>query len=312
MARGRKKAPSTKRLENRQSDMVASFIINNGNLVQHGGINVVQELIYFFNEPAVRNYLVDHYTRLYPDTPCQHAGTFFLRKSDDDAMVLELDADHHRNYGGMQFKKALERLKSFLKARGKITLFTLAILYNTSSIHFVSCMYDEGRRKLVCFDPGFNLYQNGSRVLIPVCIDNFIQLRLIDNEDDTVVIGKCHRLWYGRRFGVQYNGDDPDAVSLAADSFCQSWSLFFIIMCIVFKGDYNFVWLWCKIPPTKREQFILERFFFPHLLSHAPILRRFRAKFPPEHMRALEDLYARTMMTHWVGSESIINNQQFL
>ena len=278
---------------------IVSFLSQN----QGSDVNILQELIYFFNEPGVRNYLVKHYTdRLYPGTPCQHAGTFFLRKSDDDAMVLELDGEHHPSHGGVQFKTALQKIGSFLKSSGKITLFTLAILYNMSSIHFVSCMYDRSRKKLVCFDPGFNLYQNGSRVLIPVCIDNFINLGLIDSEDDTVVVGKCHRLWYGRRFGVQYNGDNPNIVSLAADSFCQSWSLFFIIMCIVFRGDYNFVWLWCEILPHKREQFILERFFLPHLLSHAPILRRFRSKFRPDQMRAMEDLYAKTMMTHWIGT----------
>lgn len=266
---------------------------------------VVQELIFFFNETGVRNYLIDHYSKkLYPDTPCQYAGTFFLNKVDDDVMALRLDRDHHAGLPphALDFERTLRLLAPLFVGNSPKTktLFTLAILYNLNAIHFVSFLYDRIDRQLVCFDPGFNLYQNGSRVLIPICAETFLRLDWIATENDVILIGKCPQLHYGRRFGVQFNGKDPETVSLAADPFCQSWTLFFVLACIMFNGDWSFVRTWCEIGPLQREQFILERFFLPHVLQQAPILRRFRSKFPTPYLRAIESLYARTMMTHWI------------
>jgi len=179
-----------------------------------------------------------------------------------------------------------------------------------NSIHFVSFLYDESRRQLVCFDPGFNLYQNGTRVVIPIVTNLFIRLGWISDEDASIPVGRCKKLYHGRRYGVQYNGEDPDRVGLAADAFCQSWSLFFIISCILFRGDWSFVEHWCSIEPQQREQFIMERFFLPHVLLNDTVLKLFR-----EHMRvsnpgmtdkyiyAIEDLYRSTMQKHYTSEK---------
>lgn len=266
--------------------------------------NVVQELIYFFNEPVIRNYLVNMYLhQLYPETVCQYAGTFFLKELSDDSLDLEMDNGHHPQQTDSNFKSGLLKNKDLFLTKGKKTLFTLAILYHGNAIHFVSFLYDYPDGKLICFDPGYNLYQNGTRVLIPNCRNIFLQLGWIRTEDDCVIIGRCHKIYHGRRYGIQYNGTDPDKVRLPADAFCQSWTLFFVLTCIMYNGDWNFVWAWCKIKPSQREQFILERFFFPMVLMNPPVLKKFRTKFSETHVRAIENLYATTLMTHWIIPE---------
>jgi len=240
-----------------------------------GYINVIQQLIYFFNNVPVRDYLIQKCLNDHPGSGCQYMGTFFVSEQDDDSHVLVLDKDHHKG----EIKTWAEILKhrmSVLKNPQNIkTLFTLAILYDGSAIHFVSFMYDPATKTLVSFDPGYNLYQNGSRVLIPNCIDRFVKLKLIPNQDAYKKTGPCQQFFFGRKYGVQYNGSDPETTTLPADAFCQSWSLFFVMKTIESRGDTSFVKKWCKITPKNRKALIMKEFFIPNL-RESFLMNKFR------------------------------------
>ena len=240
-------------------------------------VNILQELIYFFNNTDVRNYLIRHFmSKMEPESGCQYMGTFFVREKDDDSRELLMDKEHHGETLFATLAELLGAKKKYLSQKRKKTLFTLAILYKVASIHFVSFMYDPVQRRLVTFDPGNNLYHNGSRVLIPNCIDTFVEHNLLPHQDAVTRTGPCKQYYFGRTFGPQYNGEDPDETDLPADAFCQSWSLRFKLNCILNKGDPSFVKKWCDIKPQNREASMVRDFFIPILTEHPWLLAKFK------------------------------------
>lgn len=250
-------------------------------VVQELPVNILQELIYFFNDTKVRDYLIRHFrNKVQPQSGCQYLGTMFVREKDDDSRELMMDEEHHRDdYLKNQCFTLADVIKNkikYLQKRNMRTLFTLAILYKVSSIHFVSFMYDPVARRLISFDPGNNLYHNGSRVLIPNCVDAFVEHGLLPHQDALTRTGPCGQYYFGRTFGPQYNGEDPDQTDLPADAFCQSWSLRFKLYCIVNKGDHSFVKEWCRIPPKNRQASMVRDFFIPILEDHPCLLDKFR------------------------------------
>lgn len=273
-------------------------------------LNVVQNLIYFFNEVSTRDYMVKLYAKkLFPRTRCEYMGTLFVREEDDDShalLVERLENDGSESeMGHMTLDDFMHKRMSKLtrKSRRPNKLFTVAILYKLSAIHFVSFMYNSSARKLITFDPGANLYLNGSRVIIPNVINTFVSLGLIDDTDRVAITGLCGTKHNGRRYGVQYNGEDPRHTSLPADAFCQSWSLLFVIMCIVYDGDHSFVDTWCAIRPAHREAFVTERLFLSHVMTQPVLLERFRKEYGHEYERPIANLYARTLKRHWVSPD---------
>jgi len=274
-------------------------------------LNVVQNLIYFFNEVSTRDYMVKLYAKkLFPETKCDYLGTLFVREEDDDSHALlverfEHDGSDDITSGHLTLDEFLGKRMSKLTRKSKRPnkLFTVAILYKLSAIHFVSFMYNSSSRRLITFDPGANLYLNGSRVIIPNVINTFVVLGLIDDTDRVVITGLCGTKHHGRKYGVQYNGEDPRLTSLPADAFCQSWSLLFVIMCIMYDGDYSFVETWCAIRPVHREAFVTERLLLSHVLTQPILLDKFRKEYGHEYERPIANLYARTLKRHWVPPE---------
>jgi len=258
-------------------------------------VNTLQELIYFFNEVPVRNFLIEKFLEegVRRKTNCQYMGTYFVREKDDDSHVLVLDTDHHQQQSPKDptcFSDVIRQKRSFLlNKKGKKTLFTMAILYKVAAIHFVSFLYDPVQQRIVSFDPGNNLYHNGSRVLIPNCVDAFVGHHMIPHQDHVVHTGMCKDYFHGRRYGPQYNGEDPRQTELPADKFCQSWSLRFVLFCILNDGKHDFVHEWCKIRPRERENSMMTEFFIPILSHFAHLRNQFKINVGPEHLKFLMD-----------------------
>jgi len=141
--------------------------------------------------------------------------------------------------------------------KNKKYLFTVAYRYRSNRIHYVAFVYDASTHQLICFDPGYNLYLYGRFKIIPIVISIFKQ-----SIPSLVVQGKCPMTKYGIQFTNQSK--------FPADAFCQTWTLFFLISYLHKNGDISFFKEWCKIPPSKRQYFLLHHFVLPTTKKHIP------------------------------------------
>jgi hypothetical protein len=204
-------------------------------------VESLQTLIYIMNEDWIRDTVLrDHRS---PDV-CW-LGSFQYRS--------KLDSSHFRIIG---------------KKRCRYYLFTTALLYEENKIHYMGFVYDKTIRKMICFDPGYNLYYVGEKRILPEVVAIFRDGGYLDSVD---VEDRCDQVYYNKRWGIQFNGQTG---RLPADAFCQTWSLFFLVSFIK-KKDVLFLKRWCAIPPSERERYLLRRFIRPLLNRHTKIRRYF-------------------------------------
>lgn len=225
-------------------------------------INILQELIYALNEDRERDVIMRHLCRTTSHT--SHVvwkGTF------------RLDA----------------RRRSFqpwrLRAR-RCYLFTVAYRYGQNRIHFVAfvldTMNDDGRVRLVCFDPGYNLYVQGTKVIVPI-VRNAFEKGLGKRHLNVVYRTACIPIPRTSKvaFGVQFNGGASGRGRIdMADAFCQSWTLFFLKTYVENDQTDDFFKKWCAIPPRDRWVFLTHSFLIPSVVQHRVLRTTFCRHLP--------------------------------
>jgi hypothetical protein len=233
--------------------------------------DMLQNIIYFFNQPEIRNHVIHHYLKLLPEG--EHVTWDETYYFNEKGMI---DTHYHPDHEDVTLDDFIKNRPAYqidtLKHKSKKTpqhyyvIFTCCILYEEHKVHFLSFIYNANKQVLVGFDPGIHLYHKGQDVLIPLLRKAFIKAGLISKKKDAMErIGLCKNKYFNQRYGIQYEGSDPSTTSLPADSFCQSWTLFFLIEFLRHGCSDEFVSTWCKIKPKFREAFVLLYYFLPWL-----------------------------------------------
>jgi hypothetical protein len=208
-------------------------------------------------------------------------GTWVVRRHEDNELWFE-DFDPHlfrrqKKISVIQFLSSTK--KKWIKTT-QSSVFTVCLLYDVTSVHYVTFVYDPKHRRLLSFDPGVELYHHGQKTIVPMIRNIFASLDMIEK---TRNIGTCHSYRFQKKsFGIQFNGNIHHV--LPADAFCQSWTLFFLIR-LFYQNDNNidsFVTNWCRIKPRRREMFLSSQFLLPTLLYFPRINKRFETMLPSE------------------------------
>jgi len=249
--------------------------------------DLLQNVIYFFNQPEIRDYVIHHYLKFIPNEKrVDWEGTYYF---DEKGMI---DSHYHTGMENVHLKDFIKSKTIFKrepKTRHDYIIFTACILYEGNRVHFLSFIYDKTKKILVCFDPGVHLYHKGQEALIPLLQESFVHNGLISPKKESIErIGLCGNEYYGKKYGIQYEGSDPEKTNLPADSFCQSWTLFFLIEFLRHQCSDRFVSTWCKIPPKYREGFIITYYFLPWLQQDPFIHKKFNHFYP--HAKRLPQL----------------------
>jgi len=243
--------------------------------------DMLQNIIYFFNQPEIRNHLIKHYLDLLPHG--KHVDwdeTYYFDESG------KMDSHYHPKYTDTTLTEFIKSREVFKKSKkNHFIIFTCCILYEGSKVHFLSFVYKASVPVLVSFDPGIHLYHKGQDVLVPLIQKSFLEAGLLSDKKQPIVerVGLCQKDYYNSKFGIQYDGTDPKHNDLPADSFCQSWTLFFLIEFLRHKCSDRFVTAWCKIHPDYRETFILLYYFLPWLQQDKFVYHEWLEFYPEGH-----------------------------
>lgn len=201
--------------------------------------SLLQNLIYLFNEDHVRDSIM---TRVLKNNKSRFVwkGTIMIHK-----------------------EQSFQEYRKWRLSKDKLYLFSVGYVYRGNSVHYVGFILDPGRKRLLCFDPGYNLYLYGSHKIIPMVVNELKEKKIISNQ--ILLKTKCPKKYYQENYGIQYNGKSPYKILLPADAFCQTWTLYFLWSFVKLEEDTKFFENWCKIRPSLREFFILQSFILPNL-----------------------------------------------
>lgn len=237
-------------------EMRTSFLKNDD---QSRLTGTIQNLIYFFNQPKVRDYVIGHHIKILPTgKQVVWDGTYFFNEKGG------MDPHHHDGLEGVPLYEFLAKRRAYTgRDKARYVLSTCCVTYEGNRVHFLSLIYDRKTRTLIFFDPGIHLYEKGQDVVVPVVWDAFARNKWAGRIER---LGLCSKDFKGKRWGIQYDGGSS---KLPADSFCQSWTLFYLVEFLRNKCTDKFFKHWCSIPPKKREAFMLMNFFLPHIQNHA-------------------------------------------
>ena len=201
---------------------------------------ILQNLIYMFNDNHIRDKIIKNYIIQTKQKQFIWKGTILLNN-----------------------KKKFNEYQSWKLSNNKIYLFTVGYIYNGNMIHYVAFMLNVKNKHITCFDPGYNLYLYGKHKIIPLVINELHKQNIIS---DTIILrAGCIKKHFNMNYGLQFNGKSPYKNILPADAFCQTWTLYFIMSCILQHGDSSFFDSWCKIKPSLREFFLIQSFILPQL-----------------------------------------------
>jgi len=209
-------------------------------------MNLLQNLIYYFNENDVRNNVMNdalHENNM--KRKIKWEGTVLCREQNKKTILQENG-------------QPISHFFLNWKHKTKTKLFTVAFLYRENLIHYVAFIFHPKTKTLICFDPGYNLYLYGSYKIIPCIINLFYEMEWIEKK--IILKTKCSKKYFHTYYGLQFNGKSPSHTKLPADAFCQMWTLFFLKTFIEKNQTYDFFDEWCSILPSHREYFIIEHF----------------------------------------------------
>jgi len=253
---------------------------------------LVQQLIYFFNETHVRNYIMKLFLEhLYPESPFSYIGTFYVKQTENTDENDFWETEHQQS-----FRQLVEKKISSLPT-SKNVMFTVCLQYEGAKVHFVSFVYERqsSPSRLISFDSGSNLYLVGERIIVPTIYSIFQDLKWIPlSKSSKHHIGTCPKSYFSKKFGIQFSGENPLYQKLPADAFCQTWSLYFLTEWIRRHSDTKrqqgtFVRLWCQIIPCEREWYILSTFFLPLLTLQPYLFHEFHKFYPTTPIHHLRD-----------------------
>lgn len=223
------------------------------------GINDLQQFIYDLNDDQTRDYIMRNSLarRTVTGSPkYSWRGTLAFHNETSDEMM-----------------KAIIKKKMFRGGKvDTIRLATLSYTYENHQIHYVSVVYDTKNRKVILFDSGYNLYLIGKN-------------RMLSNTREVIKGLTVKHLVMEKkacrhsRYGVQLNGQR--GVSVSADAFCQSWSLYFLICYAESNQDLSFFKRWCAIDPPFRQCFLFQMFILPVIQSTPWLLAKYHLTLVP-------------------------------
>jgi hypothetical protein len=209
-------------------------------------MSLLQNLIYYFNEDDVRDNVMNNVINENKmSNKIKWEGTIICKEYNKKTILQENG----------------ESISHFFlnwKHKTKIKIFTVAFVYRENLIHYVAFIFYPKTKKLICFDPGYNIYLYGSYKIIPFIVNLFYKLGWIEN--DIILKTKCSKKYFNTYYGLQFNGNSPLNTKLPADAFCQMWTLFFLKTFIEKNQTLEFFDEWCSILPSKREYFVIEYF----------------------------------------------------
>ena len=229
---------------------------------------LAQYIIYFFNRLPNRNKVIrDAIKREKKDHAFTNFGTWYVHGPKHELKFCKpFDKELHPNLRKLSKElNVLQFMKKFKKdfeIRRKI-LFTVCYCYGKQSVHFISFIYDPVKRQLIHFDPGYLLYPEGQKILVPSIVAVFKKCKLIDNtaSSDIELGGDCKKYLYNlqkQEIGIQFNGRNRDA-------FCQSWTLHFLVN-EIHKYDKS-IEKYCRIKAPNRPLYLFKHFIIPFLES---------------------------------------------
>lgn len=224
-----------------------------------------QYIIYFFNRLPIRTKIIrqEIETNRKDDTFC-YFGTWYVegrknRLRFQDPFDSELHSDLESLSKSFTLNQFLRKFKKKFQIKRKV-IFTVCYCYEEGKVHFVSFIYDSDSKKLMHFDPGIHLYQEGQTVLVPSIVNGFVKANLIPKEKSDIEIGtQCARYIYNLKrenIAIQYNGQDKDA-------YCQTWTLAFLLKEI--RKSTNNIEHFCTIIPENRSLYLYKEFIIPFL-----------------------------------------------
>lgn len=227
-------------------------------------IDMIQSFIHTMNDKKLRTEIIKHSLHLSgKQESYQWLGTWIVQKTKKDLQNVQ-------NIQQLSFSlSSVSHLvsKNKTKLEQKNSIFTVCILYDINLVHYVSFLYFPNHKKLISFDPGVELYLHGRETIVPLIRKAFYENELIKSLpiQQSENLGRCHEFSFcGKNWGIQYNGKNYH--KLPADSFCQTWTIFFITRYLMQpKEDFSFIKYWCKINPHEREYFIISFFIIPYL-----------------------------------------------
>lgn len=245
--------------------------------------NMLQNMIYFFNIDDIRDYLINHYRNLLPiGKKTVWDGTYYFNEQGI------LDEYYHPKEHEKHINTFISERVALQSKNHNYALFTCCILYEQNRVHYLSFIYDIKNKILISFDPGIHLYTKGQDILVPLVRNAFIKNKLINNKSKSFErIGLCKNKYHDKQWGIQYDGSDPRLTDLPADSFCQSWTIFFLIEFMKNNCSDSFFSEWCSIAPKYREMFIIMNYFLPHLQQDPVIYKKFLKFYPSANLPAL-------------------------
>jgi hypothetical protein len=238
--------------------------------------SLLQNIIYFFNQTKIRNYVIEHFIEMYHvKEKVVWDGTYYFNEEG------KMD-----NYYHPELKEKSTTLTEFIKSRKpfheknkkKFIIFTACILYEENKVHYLAFVYDTQRQLLVCFDPGIRLYHKGQDILVPLLAKTFKECRLIPTLKNIERVGLCSKKFYGQQWGIQYEGSNPKQTNLPADSFCQLWTICFLVEFIKNRCSDTFLSHWCTVPPKIRESFALT--YANQFFTLPYVYKQFRIFYP--------------------------------
>lgn len=251
---------------------------------------MIQNIIYFFNQPPIRDYVITLHKEILPvGKKIVWDGTYFFNEKGI------MDPYHHPEFVGRQVSltEFLQTRKNYHNKTMYFVLATCCVTYEGNKVHFLSLIYDRKKRTLIFFDPGIHLYEKGQDVAVPIVSHAFVQNELISDNKNIERVGLCSTDYHGKKWGIQYDGNDPAISKLPADSFCQSWTLYYLVEFLRNHCTDKFFSSWCSIPPPQRENFILMNFFMPHLQNHVFLFKEWRNFYREGDMTKLNQYIIR-------------------
>lgn len=199
--------------------------------------------------------------------------------------------------GSFFLDKTNENFQFFKKWKlqeSKKYLFTVAYSYGIHRIHYVAFILDMSHNRLICFDPGYNLYIHGVKKIIPIVATAFRNAHLVKKE--IVYKTACPKKYYRQSFGLQFNGNHPfhKPTTNIADAFCQTWTLCFLQMYV--QNDFcdDLFQSLCRIHPSHREAFLINSFIIPCILTERTLKKRFSNTLPQIRGYLLENFWSKS------------------
>lgn len=252
--------------------------------------DMIQNLIYFFNQPEVRDYILSLHINILPaGKKVIWDGTYFFNEK------ANIDPYHHPGTSNMSLREFLRKKKVYSDGKTLFILSTCCITYEGNRVHFLSLIYDKKKKLLIFFDPGIHLYEKGQDVAVPIVRDAFFKNGWLKNSTNNIErVGLCSNVFHGKKWGIQYDGSDPKKTKLPADSFCQSWTLYYLVEFLRNKCSDKFFCHWCSIPPKKRETFMLMNFFLPLIQTQNFLFKEWQNFYPHGELADLNNYVIET------------------